>query len=567
MKGININKEEFKISQLADDTTLYLADISSLKNSLLLLERFSVCSGLCINKDKTEVIPLNIQNVDKHKLGISWQKGSFKMLGIWFSSNEDEMIRLNLNDKVERIKNTIIAWSNMHLTMFGKITVLKTMVLSQILNVCSTVYVPEYFIKQVDKLFFQFLWGQGKRAKVKREVMINSKTQGGAKMIDFQNMIYSMKALWIKRFLSSTSKSTNLALHCAGIKEKSILLHKLPAANFPLSLSKFDSQIIDSWYKFYAVYPDGIQEILNEKLVYNKFILIGGKTISPNHVFIKKTNISQVGQLVKHGNFKSIQEIEIEFNCDLEDLRYHSVLSAIPMGWKTKIKSNTTLDFTPSSWEIPRLKLNVEKLNNKDIYNGLACNMSTPQAQNKWVEYYPFMDKFNWSKIYLLPAKVSNDLKLQSLQFSIIHRYTACNYNLNLWNIIKSPMCQSCNLTDSIEHFFFYCDCVHSLWNVVKILSKKVLNLHFNCTVLEVLLGIPCQRNSALHLLNLIMLLTKQFIYLSKKNDNPLSEYIFCKVLYSSLETELYLCKLKGKNHEFIRLIENMLEFIENRYL
>ena len=118
IKGININKEEFKISQLADDTTLYLADISSLKNSLLLLERFSVCSGL--NKDKTEVIPLNIQNVDKHKLGISWQKGSFKILGIWFSSNEDEMIRLNLNDKVERIKNTITAWSNMHLTMFGK---------------------------------------------------------------------------------------------------------------------------------------------------------------------------------------------------------------------------------------------------------------------------------------------------------------------------------------------------------------------------------------------------------------------------------------------------------------
>ena len=60
--------------------------------------------------------------------------------------------------------------------MFGKITVLKTMVLSQILNVCSTVYVPEYFIKQVDKLFFQFLLGQGKRAKVKREVLINSKT-------------------------------------------------------------------------------------------------------------------------------------------------------------------------------------------------------------------------------------------------------------------------------------------------------------------------------------------------------------------------------------------------------
>ena len=34
-------------------------------------------------------------------------------------------------------------------------------------------------------------------------------------------------------------------------------------------------------------------------------------------------------------------------------------------------------------------------------------------------------------------------------------------------------MCQSCNLTDSIKHFFFYCDCIQRLCNVVKILSKN----------------------------------------------------------------------------------------------
>ena len=163
INGIIINKEEFKICQLADDATL--AGISSLKNSLLLLEKFSVCSGLCIDKDKTEVVPLNIQNVDKHKLGISWQKGSFKMLGIWLNSNKDEMIQLNLNDKVERIENRITTRSNMHLTMFGKITVLKIMVLSQILNVCSAVYLPEYFIKQVDKLYFSVFVGSRKEVK------------------------------------------------------------------------------------------------------------------------------------------------------------------------------------------------------------------------------------------------------------------------------------------------------------------------------------------------------------------------------------------------------------------
>ena len=63
------------------------------------------------------------------------------------------------------------------------------------------------------------------------------------------------------------------------------------------------------------------------------------------------------------------------------------------------------------------------------------------------------------------------------------------------------------------------------------------------------------------------MLFTKQLNELSKKNENPLSEYIFCKDLYGSIETELYFSKLKGKNHEFIKLIENMLEVFKNRYL
>ena len=64
---------------------------------------------------------------------------------------------------------------------------------------------------------------------------------------------------------------------------------------------------------------------------------------------------------------KEIKEIKKVFNCDLEALRYHSVVSAIPMAWKTKIKSNTLVDFTPSSWDILIFwKLN-EKLSNKDI--------------------------------------------------------------------------------------------------------------------------------------------------------------------------------------------------------
>ena len=47
------------------------------------------------------------------------------MLSIWLSSMEDEMTQLNLNYKLKRIKNTTVTWSDMPLTMFGKIELFK----------------------------------------------------------------------------------------------------------------------------------------------------------------------------------------------------------------------------------------------------------------------------------------------------------------------------------------------------------------------------------------------------------------------------------------------------------
>ncbi len=46
MKGIKIDKEEIKLSMLADDLTLILQDLKSIENALKLLDDFNRCSGL-----------------------------------------------------------------------------------------------------------------------------------------------------------------------------------------------------------------------------------------------------------------------------------------------------------------------------------------------------------------------------------------------------------------------------------------------------------------------------------------------------------------------------------------
>jgi len=53
---VNINGCTIGITQMADDTTLFLKDLLSVRNALNLLERFSKVSGLNLNKDKTEAV-------------------------------------------------------------------------------------------------------------------------------------------------------------------------------------------------------------------------------------------------------------------------------------------------------------------------------------------------------------------------------------------------------------------------------------------------------------------------------------------------------------------------------
>ena len=81
INGININNNQYKISQFADHTTLFLDGTSdSLKAALNTLEIFGSLSGL-VNKDKTKLIWL----------------GKKKRSTDMYDTCENPMVRLGLN--------------------------------------------------------------------------------------------------------------------------------------------------------------------------------------------------------------------------------------------------------------------------------------------------------------------------------------------------------------------------------------------------------------------------------------------------------------------------------------
>ena len=56
IKGIKILGNELKLSQYADDTNLFCADLASVENSLEVVENFGNLAGLKLNRKKTKVI-------------------------------------------------------------------------------------------------------------------------------------------------------------------------------------------------------------------------------------------------------------------------------------------------------------------------------------------------------------------------------------------------------------------------------------------------------------------------------------------------------------------------------
>ena len=88
-------------------------------------------------------------------------------MGIYFSKNSIEANKLNWDDTIEKTEKNLDNWRKRNLIFFGKVTVLKSLALSQIMYTAAVSYTPEWVIKQIRKLSLDFLWNNNKKYKIK----------------------------------------------------------------------------------------------------------------------------------------------------------------------------------------------------------------------------------------------------------------------------------------------------------------------------------------------------------------------------------------------------------------
>ena len=166
IRGIHVKGKELKLTQYADDTTTFVKDSASLGKLLELLDHFQQRSGLKINSTKSEAIWLGKCKNNCPKLyDLKWPQDPIFALGTAFSYDAYKCEVENVHEKATKIQQMFNLWSQRDLSLYGKITIAKTLGLSKMMFSSACLPTPSHIVSSIDKMVTAFVWNN-KPAKI-----------------------------------------------------------------------------------------------------------------------------------------------------------------------------------------------------------------------------------------------------------------------------------------------------------------------------------------------------------------------------------------------------------------
>ena len=85
---------------------------------------------------------------------LKWIKHKGKALGVWFSTHPEEALEANYAYKL--VSNSLGCWELRRLLLLGKITILKSLIVSQLVYILSPLPTNQRAMEEMSTLFFNF---------------------------------------------------------------------------------------------------------------------------------------------------------------------------------------------------------------------------------------------------------------------------------------------------------------------------------------------------------------------------------------------------------------------------
>ena len=128
-----------------------------------------------INRSKCELAGIGVKRSVLTALpgvkNISLEESSVRILGVHFSYNDKLYIDKNFMDCIKKLRSVTQVWSMRFLTLYGKITIFKTLALSKIIYISCMSRIPKTIITLIDGIHQDFIWNR-KRANINNSTQI-----------------------------------------------------------------------------------------------------------------------------------------------------------------------------------------------------------------------------------------------------------------------------------------------------------------------------------------------------------------------------------------------------------
>ena len=525
ISGYVVNGIEIKVEQFADDCTFILDGTrKSFESTLRIISEFSLVSGLSLNIEKTKVLWLGGRALPKYlkESVFGHVEERFKYLGIIFTKEMNDMSVVNFETKVIDIRNLLKGWMRRRLTVYGKRTVLKSLVLSKLTNVLTTLPCPpSEVIRDLQNAIFSFVWNNGPD-KIKRNFMI---LNYGIPCVKTFND--SLKISWIKRYICSADSwkllaeyvmpSFDLLFTCGDRSSTKITVH---------SANPFWREVIAAWDLFKTCYNDvrsyGIsaQPILLSslfrrdcKVVWNKHLYMAGCTSAGDF-------------WTREGRLMDFTEWKDSYRVSVQQLEHMGIVRAI----RTVHAGNVSPRLIGPLLQ-PALSVALGVTAGCGIYYKQLViarhgnSKDKLKSQSKWNA--EFGRDLDWDFIYKSFQNCTKNTTLLWFQDKITHRILTTNTFISKFTSI-SPMCTFCAAhRETLIHLFVDCERIQIVWINIEEWIRNRLNLNFRFTKQIIMMGLNEDISSTMDVKNAIqriILMGKYYIYRTKARQGRIKK-------------------------------------------
>ena len=188
IKGIQIGKEEVKLSLFSDDMILYIEDLKDSTRKLLeLINEYSKVVGYKINTQKKSLAFLYMNNEKtqreiKETIQFTIKMKRIKYLGINLPKETKDLYMENYKILMKEIKEDTNRWRNIPCSWIGRINIVKMSILPK----ATPIKLPMVFFTELEPISSKFVWKYKKKPRIAKEILRKKNGTRGINLPDFR---------------------------------------------------------------------------------------------------------------------------------------------------------------------------------------------------------------------------------------------------------------------------------------------------------------------------------------------------------------------------------------------